>query len=230
MRSIRRIAPVFVLALVLALPAASHAAKTKTYNVTFKGSGTFKREFDDGLGNTTHTAAAFNWKSAYRFYFEGLHFGTTYGYYRKKSSYGGDWSNSETSSGGVSCSGSGRFGPPDYTPGVFFKRKGGTLTLGVEAMSAAGPTSLPSGANDCATGDGESGPDFWNHVIINSGVGLNAPAVTPAIKITKSKLKRRTITFKVKTDPKEGPPPTCGAMCTQSYGWSGTITLTRASR
>lgn len=215
------------LALVLCLAGPASAAKLKWFDVTFKGSASYKSDFDDGAGNTTHVKGDFTWKTTFKFHFEGLDFG--YAYLAKKSSVKGDWTASNTSSAGAVCTGSGTLAGNDYTPGVRKKKSGGAVRLAPQAFSTFGLTTPKSTGDDCSSSDGRH-TDFWNDWITSNGVGDKYPAIEPEFKLTKSKLKKRKIVLPVNVVPAEKPSPTCGSMCTQSWDWSGTITLKRVSR
>jgi hypothetical protein len=203
------------------------AAKLKTFDVTFKGSASYKTDFDDGVGNTTHVKGDFTWKTVFKFLFAGSDFG--YQYFQKKSSVKGDWTASNTSSAGAKCTGSGTLAGNDYTPGVRRKKTSSAVWLAPQAFSPYGLSTPKSTGDDCSSSDGKH-TDFWNDWIISNGVGDKYPPIEPEFKLKKSQLKKSKIVVPVKVVPAEKPSPTCGAMCTQSWDWSGTITMKRGHK
>ncbi|MFT4050523.1 MAG: hypothetical protein QM648_11900 [Solirubrobacterales bacterium] len=50
----RVLAPLLILALAATLPTSASAGRAKVFTTTFKGSGSFKSDFNDGSGQNSH--------------------------------------------------------------------------------------------------------------------------------------------------------------------------------
>jgi hypothetical protein len=109
----------------------------------------------------------------------------------------------------------------------------GSADFTVQAVSTV--VEYPLGADDCSDIGGTETSDFWQDWVTgfaHAGLDSNS-TLTYAFTLSKEQLAQGKVIVIAQAPPDEVPPTDCGsgdgAVCTQSYGWTGTVTLQRES-
>ncbi|HLK10763.1 MAG TPA: hypothetical protein VKW76_05245 [Candidatus Binatia bacterium] len=109
----------------------------------------------------------------------------------------------------------------------------GSADFTVQAVSKV--VENPLGAQDCSDINGSQPSDFWQDWVTGFGhAGLDSgTTLTYAFTLTKELLAQGKIIVNAQAPAGEVPSTDCGSgdgvVCTQSYGWTGTVTLQRES-
>jgi len=98
----------------------------------------------------------------------------------------------------------------------------------------------PAGAQDCGDINGPDVSDFWpdwvtafGHAGLDNALGSGV-TLTTDVTLTAEQLAQGKVVANVQAAPDEIPSTDCGSgdgtTCTESYGWTGTVTITRDSK
>jgi hypothetical protein len=225
--------------------ACSGAAATNIRHdrIVFQGTGSYGARYVSKAGETFVVSARFRFRTVFpRALFSqdgagGENLASIPG-----SSYSGSWNASVTQPGHPVCSGAGRFGNPGRgTSAALLKYKWGGQTGRVRIHASGLPgNALPNtnhDAVDCSTelksNAGVAGSGFWRDWIggFSQLGGRQHDVVSADFDVPDSALTSVRAVQTFSPPPAQSVPGFCKAIkfktCTQTYGWTGSITFTK---
>jgi hypothetical protein len=219
-------------------------AATVTHNkIVFEGHGSYSLRYVARTGETFVVSASFRFKTVFpRALFSqsgaaGENLASS-----RASSYSGSWKASRTQPGHrVLCSGRGRFqNPASGTAPALLRYMWSSLSgrVGIHAHALPGDELATAGQHqvDCSAAAGPylAGPeDFWHDWIEHFSQigGTQHNAVTAGFEVPDSALTSARAIETFSPPPSKSLPGFCRTaryrICTQSYGWSGSMTFTK---
>jgi hypothetical protein len=220
------------------------AANIRHNRIVFQGTGSYGVRYVSKAGKTFVVSARFRFRTVFpRALFSQGGAGGENLASISESSYSGSWNASVTQPGHQPvCSGAGRFGSPGRgTSAALLKYKWSVQTGRIEIRASGLPgNALPNtkrGAVDCSTelksNAGVAASGFWRDWIgsFSQLGGSQRDVVRADFDVPDSALTSDRAVRTFSPPPAQSVPGFCKAikfkMCTQTYGWTGSITFTK---